>query len=931
MTNLVGKHMLGGASLIALFTALSPAVWAQQSAQNSNDAGTAEVQSGDIVVTGVRSSLNSAQEIKRNSDQIVDSIQAQDIGKLPDANTVESLQRIAGIQIQRRYGEGGTDVDHRTQPAIAIRGLTQVRTLIDGRDTYSASGGRNFDIEALPPELLAGIDVYKNPSAEVIEGGIGGVVNLRTRLPFDQKGEVVNLTARMNYYDLAEKSGGAVSGLYSNRWDVGGGEIGLLLNTIYSKGKYRQDAILVLPYFDVEDGTIPGAPSGARAPGGFQIYDELGSRERLTLAGAFQWRFNDSLTLTLQGLHSDYKFGRTGRYFYNITHGQDPIATPGTAFTFSDDGRATSGSYNNAVFESARYDQALTSKNSNFAGKLEWRMSDTLTSSFDAQYLKSTYDVDGNGFVISQYADPSELPSASPNKSIVDFDLTGKKPSWTVRDPALLTDPNRYTFAYLADYLTRNDTDQLAFRYDVKWEPVDSFIKSAGAGVRYAKSNIKLRSYGDAFCTFTSGNSPSCAAPAGAGYIPFTPDRSEYIATGPAQGFFEGRTVDGVLYPGFPRGNLSDSLTQTFTEFGATRRLRFNPAEINTQSEQTWTGYLSSRFGTTVFGLPIDGSAGVRVIRTKTSSDGFIFPSDPTIDPTDPSQLDPITVGRTYTSALPSFNLRAMFTDKLQMRFAFAKAIARPDFTQMATNVNLGAATLVNPETGRPGGSSGNPFLSPIKSTQFDASLEWYFARAGSLTAGAFYKDVKGFLTNGIVVRNYGGIDYDISTTINSGSGSVKGFELAYQQFYDFLPGIFSGLGLQANYTFVDSSVSNPFSTPGSTIPTRVPLEKLSRHSYNIVGLYEKGPMTARLAYNWRGRYLDTTVGSGATGQPQMQAPYASLDASISYNVTDHLAFTIEAVNINNRMNRTYIGVPSEALQYTLNDRRFGFSARATF
>lgn len=558
-------------------------------------------------------------------------------------------------------------------------------------------------------------------------------------------------------------------------------------------------------------------------------------------------------------------------------------------------------------------------------------MADTLTSSFDAQYLKSSYDVDANGFVISQFADGSELPSASPNKSILDFDIGGKKPSWTVRDPSRPADPSRYRFAYLADYLTRNDTDQLALRYDVKREPIDSFIKSIAAGVRYANSKIRLRGYGDGFCTFTSGNSPSCAAPTGAGYIPYTSNRADFITTGPAPGFFEGRSLNAVLYPGFPEGSLSDSLTKTYSEFGAVRRLRFNPAEINTQSERSWTGYASGRFGTTMLGLPIDGSVGVRVVRTRTSSDGYIFPTNPAIDPTDPSQLEAITVGRTYTSALPSVNLRALFTEKLQMRLAFAKAIARPDFTQMATNVNLGPPTIVNPATGRPGGSSGNPFLEPIKSTQFDASLEWYFARAGSLTAGAFYKDVTGFLTSGIVVRNFNGIDYDIGTTINSGAGKIKGFELAYQQFYDFLPGILRGFGLQANYTFVDSSVSNPFSRPGSTIPTRVPLEKLSRHSYNIVGLYEKGRVTARLAYNWRGRYLDTTVGSGATGQPQMQAPYASLDASISYNVTDHLAFTLEAVNINNRMNKTYIGTPSEALQYTLNDRRFGFSARATF
>jgi iron complex outermembrane receptor protein len=892
------------------------------------DQGAAEV--SEIVVTGVRASLNSAQELKRHSDQIVDSIQAQDIGKLPDANTVESLQRIAGVQIQRRYGEGGTDVDHRTQPAIAIRGLTQVRTLIDGRDTYSASGGRNFDIEALPPELLAGIDVYKNPSAEVIEGGIGGVVNLRTRLPFDQKGRVINATARANYYDLADKWGGAGSALYSNRWQTGHGEMGLLLNGVYSKSQYRQDALLVQPFFDVGTGGFPGAPAGARAPLGFQIYDELGARKRRTLAAAYQWAISERLALTLQALDSRYRFLRTGRYFYNITHGQNPTPTPGASFGYAADGRMVRGSYDNMVFESARYDQDLESRNTNLTGRLVWRPTDTLTTTFDAQYLKSSYDVDANGFVISQFADGSELPSASPNKSTVDFDIAGD-PTWTVRDPARLTDPNRYRFAYLADYFTRNDADQLALRYDVKWEPVGSIVKSVSAGVRYADSDVTLRGYGDGFCTFTSGNSPSCAAPAGAGYIPYTAARQDLIVSGPAPGFFDGRTVSGVLYPDFPSGNVDESLTKTYAIFGAQRRLRFNPAEINRQGEEILTGYVSAKLGTEILGLPVDGAAGLRLIQTKTASSGYLFPADPAIDPTNPASLQAITVRRSYFDALPSVNLRAMFTDTLQLRLAFAKAIARPDFTQMATNVNLGPPTTVNPSTGRPGGSSGNPLLDPIKSTQFDASLEWYFSRAGSLTAGVFHKDVDGFLSSGRVVRTYNGVPYDISTTVNANSGKIKGYELAYQQFYDFLPGVFSGLGLQANYTYVDSSVENPFARPGGNIPTLVPLEKLSKHSYNLVGLYEKGPLTARLAYNWRGRYLDTTVGSGANGQPQIQAPYASLDASIGYNLNAHLALTLEVVNLNNRMNRTYIGSPTEPLQYTLNDRRFGFSIRATY
>ncbi len=125
--------------------------------------------------------------------------------------------------------------------------------------------------------------------------------------------------------------------------------------------------------------------------------------------------------------------------------------------------------------------------------------------------------------------------------------------------------------------------------------------------------------------------------------------------------------------------------------------------------------------------------------------------------------------------------------------------------------------------------------------------------------------------------------------------------------------------------------MTNPFATAGSNIPTTVPLEKLSKHSYNLVGLYEKGPITGRLAWSWRGKYFDTTQGSGANGIPQFQAPYASLDASVSYNFNTHLAVSIDAVNLNNRMNLTYIGTPSQPLQYTLNDRRFGFSLRATY
>ena len=399
----------------------------------------------------------------------------------------------------------------------------------------------------------------------------------------------------------------------------------------------------------------------------------------------------------------------------------------------------------------------------------------------------------------------------------------------------------------------------------------------------------------------------------------------EMAMTGPSHDFFDGRTLPGgIMYPAFERGSsLWDSLTKSEAKLGATPKTSFSPGDLNHQTEQVLSGYVTADYRGSLFGLDIDGNAGVRLVRTKTGSRGTIFNSDGT--------TAPLTVSRDYTRALPSFNMRAHLTEKLQSRFAFSKSFARPNFDQMSTNVSLGPPTQLNPVTGHPSGGSGNPYLNPIKSTNFDATLEWYFARAGSLTLGGFYKDVNGFLAGGTTVRTFNGVAYDIGTTVNTGKGKVKGFEVAYQQFFDFLPGPLSGLGIQANYTYVDSGVTNPFAAANSNIPKQVPLEKLSKHSYNLVGLYEKGPVTARLAWSWRGKYFDTTTGSGANGTTQFQKPYASLDSSISVNLNKHLAVSFDAVNLLNRMNVTYIDVPDQPLQYTLNDRRFGLSLRVTY
>ncbi|WP_200939206.1 MULTISPECIES: TonB-dependent receptor [unclassified Caulobacter] len=933
----VQTGLMRGVSAVALGLAMVGGTAAQTTAQTGGaPAAQDDTAVAEVVVTGVRESLRSAQAIKRNADQIVDSVQAQDIGKLPDANTTEALQRITGVQIQRRYGEGATDFDHRTQPAVTVRGLTQVQNFLDGRAVYSASGGRAFDLEGVPPELLSGIDVYKNAPANIIEGGVGGAVNLRTRKPFDAAGRVLSATARGNYYDRVDKKGGSISGLYSDRWDTSVGEMGFLVNAVLSKSRYRQDGLLAGPFDTVPAGSIANAPANAQVPYGFEIYDDTGDRKRLGIATAFQWKPSDDLLLTAQYQRTKYWFNRTGAYYYDFnnrsnvrnaagvvtSYGTDPL--PGAAFTFNDEGYATKGALQNQTFETGRYDQQLWSQSQNFTLNAAWRVSDKLKANFDAQYLKSYYNADRNGHVLSLYTQAGQTGLTTPHKTIVDFDLTGKYPRFEVRDPSLLNNPANYTTPYIADSLQRNDAETLALTADFEYDFEGGFFDKLRGGARYSDNSIDLRGTWHGVCVTSLGADPNCSAPAGTPLVPLSA-HPQLAMKGPSKDWFDGNTVKaGLLYPAFPAGDGVWAQTKAlYALLGATTKDNFTPGDLNSQTEKTYTGWAVADYDTEIGGVAIDGGIGVRVIKTEATSTGTQFNSNGT--------TTAIDVDNSYTRVLPSFNLRAKLTDTLQARLAYSKGLARPNFDQLSTNLTLNNPNQVNPVTGHPSASSGNPTLHPIESDNYDLTAEWYFSSTGSLTAGAFYKKVDGFLAGGTITGTYNGVVYDVGTVVNSGKGTVKGIELGYQQFFDFLPGLFSGLGLQANYTYVDSSVSNPFATAGSNIPTQVPLEKLSKNSYNIVGLYEKGPVSARVAYNWRSAYLDQTTGSGANGIPQYAKPYASLDASISYDVNDHVAVSFDAVNINNRMNVLYIGTPAAPLQYQLNDRRFGLAVRVTY
>ncbi|MDQ2076046.1 TonB-dependent receptor [Marinimicrobium sp. ABcell2] len=356
---------------------------------------------------------------------------------------------------------------------------------------------------------------------------------------------------------------------------------------------------------------------------------------------------------------------------------------------------------------------------------------------------------------------------------------------------------------------------------------------------------------------------------------------------------------------------------------------------------------------------------------------------------------------RTYYDTLPSLNLKADLTDELIARFAVSKAIALPDIGDLRNYTNIGSQGFnvnrfsyynnENPHPESPAamdpehedydptiytplnddgdplaqtrlvdpnsithngwtGSAGNPNLMPMESIQYDASLEWYFADVGSLTFSVFHKDLKNFFINGAFDRQFVNPVSGVAQTVrvagptNGDTGTMNGFEVAYQQFYDMLPAPWDGLGLQANYSYIRArGVPNPNLDPTAPVDEAaentyafgdsVPLQGQSDHTANLVAMYEKNDWSLRLAYNWRSKYLLTSR-DVITGLPVYNDDAGFLDGSIYYDINDNVSIGMKAVNLLNTQTRTYQQVDGDlqlGRSWFINDRRYSLEVRANF
>ena len=891
--------MISSAVAAALGTAGPTVVFGQsasQPTQNSSANSNPSAQLEEIVVTGIRASLQNAQALKQNSDTIQDSIVASDIGKLPDVTAVDALQRITGVQIGRDLGEGGGTVTiggSAVNSGIEIRGLPQVETTLNGREVFSATGSRVLNFEDVPSSLLAGIDVYKDPTADLLEGGIGGTVDLRTHKPFDFKGFEFESSAAEQYGDMVGTTKPQFTLLTSDRWETGVGEVGALLSFGYQDRTYREDQ-------DSEGGILT---SKTVVPGQTTTlingtYNTLitGERKRTGLDGVLQWQPADDLQTYAEVSSEELRSYQSQYTFYSVGNAN---VVPGSLSLFPGTTDASSAMYSDAQVGSVGAWRQVTDLNRQAALNAKWTPG-SFTVVGDVSYTTGYEDL-ANPAVLAGAIAPTMTQSTGIGglvaSSITGLDMTNLA-NLTGNTPA------NYQ-SYMYDTIQHFSGNEKAAKLDGAYTFDSGFLNSLQMGIRFAERIADLN------VASMFGGLDDAALQSNPQWFGVMPGSPLFSAIGstvqPNFTVFNPQVlrygVDNVIntYSALcPTCYLSDPTDSGASDYHAT--------------EKNYTAYFRANFGWDI-GIPMDGNIGVRVVR----HEDFLYgASKDQIT----SAITPNYYSSGETDPLPSLNLRFKLTDDLQLRFAASKAVTYPDFSQIVPSQTINAA--------QGNASGGNPYLKPTKADQVDTSLEYYFGPASSVTFDLFYKKLTDFVLEETQPDAFfeDGKYFNLTSAFNGPSGSIRGTEIAYQQFLDFLPGWWSGIGYQLNYTYVDATAPSPVASATTTLPG------LSKNNFNVIGIYEKGPWSFRAAYTWRSQFY-TTIYTGTTGaispNPIFTKQFGWLDASLNYAVTNQWTVYAQGSNILRTKLVQFYGTQTIPQSYTINDREALLGVRFKF
>jgi iron complex outermembrane recepter protein len=938
---------------------------AQQTAAPAEDApDSAELDT--IAVVGFRASLIKALDEKRDSAEQVDVIVAEDIGKFPDQNLAESLQRIPGVSIDRDAGEGRS---------ITVRGLgpdfTRVR--LNGMETLSTTGGtdssgganrgRGFDFNVFASELFNNLTVRKTQSAEIDEGSLGATVDLRTGRPFDYRKFTATVSSQMSYNDLSGSWDPRFAGLISNTW--ADGRIGAALSAAYSKRGSLEEGFSAVRWepttasggFCSPVGVTPASSGSgssaancatgiprpantasnvdayntAMAPGVFAPrlprYGRLThEQERSGLTGSFQIRINDDTTVSVDALYSKLEATRQEDFLESISFSRTAAqgGKPQTEVVAAEvDGRGNLvyGVFNNVdVRSESRFDKLETTfKQLDF--DFQTRLTDRLTFNAQAGLSKSEF--------------------RNPVQTTVTLDIQNVD-------------------GYSWDFRGNDREPVITYPFDVNSPTAWQWVSSPPSNS--TGSEIRIRPLGtdnkfqNARFNLVYDVSPEIALKGGMNW-------KEY-------GFetFEMRRTSETRVPTLPAGVTVADISRTFSGFGSGNNNGWLIPDLNAIArlfniycncdptpgtagdgddfrlggitvgnargnnfgvrETDQGGYLQMDFDTDFVGRRLRGNVGVRYASTAIAATGYLATNNGSR----------VVVNNDYSDWLPSLNLAWNVTDNVMLRFGAAKVMARPQLPSLnpGGTVNTTLRTI----------TSGNPLLEPFRAKTYDLSAEWYFAENSLISVALFYKDIdtyiqtlretRPFNTTGLPLEllTVSGLPadtpFDITSPINTPGGPLKGFEINYQQPFSFLPGVWSGFGVLLNYTHVESEIKYAIS-PTSSLYVNADLVNLSPDAYNATLYFENKRFSARVSGSYRDRYLQTVPGRNGNDFEGKNETF-NVDANMTYNVNDHLSVTLEGINLTDEYNDQFVDTAGDrASVYHHTGRQYFFGARYSF
>lgn len=897
------QSVLGGDTSAAPAGDAAPDAPAGDSTPRSSEAGE---QSEDIVVTGFRQSLRTSINAKRNADRVVESLAAEDLGKLPEASIAESLARLPGLTTNRDRGNG-------TQISIRGMGPNLVNTLLNGREIVSAEGSRNIRYEQFPAELLSGASVFKSPTASQVEGAIAGQVDLKTVRPLDFNETKIALNARAIYSDLAEDvqdtspwgyigSASVVTQLLDDTLGLALGYSGRR----QSVATVRTNIFRYTNSFADLDGNGTGAPThtgGAQddIPFGYEALARGGDDIRHGAVGAVQWQPSDQFEINGDFLYSHVSFDETQRGF---RVGGLPFGNTISDVT-TQNGYVTGATITNAnttfgqtvrgVNETFYFKDDLYAGGLNMAWRPEgWEVVGDVgysTTKRDQQYL--TLQTDPFGFNPT-----ARFESGNNSVPIMTFNSDLTNPS--LYRVARFEVPGNGGAAMVNDELLTLSAD---FRREIGAGP----LAALRFGVRHTdreKSYAALSQYGE-------------------------------IAAGARQ------PLDGSLLnqPYRFSGAFSNLPAVQSIDIIPTIERLFGPVDPQQSvydqtaswrvTEQTSALYGQIDLDGQIFGMPFNGNVGLRVVRTQsvsrsTAVDEVGGGGRPTV-----TVATPIVVPNEFHDWLPSMNLTLKPSDRLQIRFAASEAIARSPLDDL----NAGQGIF---NYGTPSGSGGNPLLEPFRAKQLDATVEWYFSRDSALTIAGFYKDLSTYITRQVTpisVPNPDGgpnVEGTFTRPINGSGGTIKGFEVLFQSAFTFLPAPLDGFGVYLNYSYTDSDISVE---EADNALGAVALPGLSKHVGNASLYYSKSGFEARIAFRYRSEYVTEL---GDTDRILFNAPESVLDFQTSYEFPKDsrlsgLKLLAQANNLTDEPFETYYGDRNLQGRFEKFGRRFLFGLGFNF